>query len=74
LKQGFRSSRASILNLLNLPNLISKIIDEMYKSEKVQSRNEKGMFREFPGFHYFVCDGLWHAEEYKHLLKSAKLP
>jgi len=46
----------------------------MYKSEKVQSRNEKGMFREFPGFHYFVCDGLWHAEEYKHLLKSAKLP
>jgi hypothetical protein len=53
--------------------MISKIIDEMYKSEKVQSRNEKGMFREFPGFHYFVCDGLWHAEEYKHLLKISEI-
>ena len=31
------------------------------------------MFREFPGFHYFVCDGLWHAEEYKHLLKISEV-
>jgi hypothetical protein len=53
--------------------MVSKIIDEMYKSEKYQSRNEKGLFREFPGFHYFVCDGLWHAEEYEHLLKISKI-
>lgn len=53
--------------------MVSKIIDEMYKSEKLQSRNAKELFREFPGFHYFVCDGLWHAEEYEHLLKISEI-
>jgi hypothetical protein len=52
---------------------VAKIIDEMYKSEKSQPRNAKDLFREFPGFHYFVCDGLWHAEEYKHLLKISEI-
>jgi hypothetical protein len=62
-----------IYNFLFNKKLVSKIIDEMYKSEKVQSINDKELFREFPGFHYFVCDGLWHAEEYEHLLKISEI-
>ena len=53
--------------------MISKIISEIYKVEKLQPRNAKELFREFPGFHYFVCDGLWHAEEYEHLLKISEI-
>ena len=55
------------------PKLISKIISEIYKLEKLQPKNAKELFREFPGFHYFVCDGLWHAQEYEHLLKISEI-
>jgi hypothetical protein len=58
-----------IYSFLFEPKMISKIITEIYKVEKLQPRNAKDLFREFPGFHYFVCDGLWHAQEYEHLLK-----
>lgn len=62
-----------IHSFLFYPKMISKIITEIYKVEKLQPRNAKELFREFPGFHYFVCDGLWHAEEYEHLFKISEI-
>ncbi len=62
-----------IYSFLFYPKMISKIISEIYKVEKLQPRNAKELFREFPGFHYFVCDGLWHANEYEHLLKISEI-
>ena len=51
---------------------LNSIINEVFLLEKKQSRSTKGMFKEFPGFHYFVCDGLWHSEFYKELFKLSK--
>jgi hypothetical protein len=49
------------------------ILKKIYALEKLQPRNGKNLFREFPGFHYFVCDGLWHTESYLDLYKMSQI-
>ncbi len=55
------------------PAETKKIIDDVFKIEKKMPRNEAGNFKEFPGFHYFVCDGLWHIGAYDQLLKMSAI-
>ncbi len=52
---------------------VSKIKKEIFSIEKKMPRNESGLFMEFPGFHYFVCDGLWHIKAYEELLELSKI-
>ena len=49
------------------------IISAIFEIEKKLPRNEKGLFMEFPGFHYFACDGLWYIDAHEHLLKLSKI-
>ena len=49
------------------------IINEIFIVEKTMPRNQKGLFKEFPGFHYFVCDGLWYIDAHESLLQLSSV-
>jgi len=49
------------------------IISEIFEVEKTQPRDGKSLFLEFPGFHYFACDGLWHIGAYESLQKLSNI-
>ncbi len=55
------------------PSNMNNILDKIFKIEKLIPRNGKGLFREFPGFHFMVCDGLWHTKNYKQLYALSKI-
>ena len=55
------------------PNNIDKIVQEVFEIEKSQPRDGKKLFLEFPGFHYFACDGLWHVDAFEALQKLSKI-
>ena len=56
----------------NKPN-VKKITEDIFKTETKMPRNETGLFKEFPGFHYFACDGFWHINAYEELLKLSSI-
>ena len=45
----------------------SNILGVMWIEEQMIPRRKSGLFREFPGFHYFVCDALYHREDFASL-------
>lgn len=49
------------------------LIKEVFLIEKKQPRNKKNYFLEFPGFHYFSCDGLWHIDEFEALYELSNI-
>lgn len=49
------------------------LIKEVFQIEKIQPRNKKKLFLEFPGFHYFTCDALWHMGEYNALFELSSI-
>lgn len=55
------------------PSKMNKILDEIFVIEKSIPRNGKGLFREFPGFHFMACDGLWHTKNYKQLFELSTI-
>ena len=56
----------------NKPN-VKKITEDILKIETKMPRNETGLFKEFPGFHYFACDGFWHIKAYNELLQLSTI-
>lgn len=52
----------------NLNNTRAHWVSEAKKVEAEVCRNAQGFFREFPGFHYFVCDALRIAELWEDLM------
>ena len=54
-------------------NELKGLIKEVFNIEKTQPRDGRKLFREFPGFHYFSCDGLWHAKEYEALYNLSNI-
>ncbi len=59
-------------NHFNKPD-VNKISQDIFKLETKMPRNESGLFKEFPGFHYFVCDGFWQIKAYEELLKLSSI-
>ncbi len=59
-------------NQFNKPD-VKKITENIFKIEPKMPRNEIGLFKEFPGFHYFACDGLWQIKAYEELLKLSSI-
>lgn len=49
------------------------LIKEVFLIEKKQPRNKKNLFLEFPGFHYFSCDALWHIDEFEALYELSNI-
>jgi hypothetical protein len=56
----------------NKSNII-KIKKDIFKVETKMPRNETGLFKEFPGFHYFTCDGFWQIKAYEELLQLSTI-
>ena len=56
----------------NKPN-VKKITEDIFKTETKMPRNETGLFKEFPGFHYFACDGFWQIKSYDELLNLSTI-
>lgn len=50
-----------------------QLLVEMWKTEKKMPRQAAGNFLEFPGFHYFCCDGLYHAQHWDELLQMSRI-
>lgn len=59
-------------NHFNKPN-VNKITQDIFKLETKMPRNESGLFKEFPGFHYFACDGFWQIKAYDELLRLSAI-
>jgi len=55
------------------PIELKKLKKEIFNVEKKQPRNGLNNFMEFPGFHYFTCDGLWHVNAYDELLELSNI-
>lgn len=51
----------------------SNILGIMWMEEQMIPRGKRGLFREFPGFHYFVCDALFQREDFVSLYQMTKL-
>lgn len=52
---------------------MENIIKQIFEAEKEIPRNSKGLFMDFPGFHYFACDGLWYVDAHDSLLKLSEI-
>lgn len=50
-----------------------QLLVEMWKTERKMPRQAAGNFLEFPGFHYFCCDGLYHAQYWDELLQMSRI-
>ena len=50
----------------------SNILGVMWLEERSIPRGKIGLFREFPGFHYFVCDALYQREDFVSLYQLTK--
>ena len=62
-----------IANFLFNKNNIINITKDIFKIETKMPRNETGLFKEFPGFHYFACDGFWQIKAYEELLQLSTI-
>jgi len=52
---------------------IRPVIKTVFRLEKIQPRNKRNLAWEFPGFHYFACDGLWHVGEWEALRQLSEI-
>jgi len=52
---------------------IDQLLEEIWKIEKKIPRQAEGIFLDFPGFHYFCCDGLYHAQSWQNLLELSRI-
>ncbi len=51
----------------------SNILGIMWMEEQMIPRRKRGLFLEFPGFHYFVCDALYQREDFVSLYQMTKV-
>ncbi len=62
-----------IASFLYKKSELKGLMKEVFSTEKNQPRDGRKLFREFPCFHYFACDGLWHVREYEALYNLSNI-